>query len=112
MACSHQALSSSGGGDVQEVDFQEVDTAQDVNFSHPSPQLTLYGTKEGGGAGQVQGQIQQEGAPEGNRSWLSFQALVEGPGPGYSCMAKGLSPAPELPPGGPCTVMLGRNPTD
>lgn len=48
MACSHQALGSSGG-DVQEVDFQEVDKAQDVNFSHPPPQRNnpLWHNKRG-----------------------------------------------------------------
>lgn len=58
MACGHWALGSSGGG-VQ-VDFQEMDTAQGINFSHPSPkETTLYGTnKMGWGAGQAQGQIQ------------------------------------------------------
>lgn len=69
MACSHQALGSSGG-DVQEVDFQEVDKAQDVNFSHPPPpkETTLYGTIKGGegrpgpGANSTGG-----GTPEGNR---------------------------------------------
>lgn len=91
MACSHQALGSSGG-DVQEVDFQEVDTAQDVNFSHPSPQLTLYGTKRGLGAGLVQGKFNRRGLQRvTERSWLSPQAPVKDPGPGHSCMAKGLS---------------------
>lgn len=58
MACSHQALGSSGG--VQEVDFQEMDIAQDVNFSHPSPHRNnpLWHKQGEVGAGQVQGQIQ------------------------------------------------------
>lgn len=69
---------------MQEVDFQEVDTAQDVNFSHPSPQLTLYGTKRGVGAGLVQGKFNRRGLQRvTKRSWLSLQ--VKDPGPGHSC---------------------------
>lgn len=35
-----------------------------------------------------------------DRSQLCSQAPAEDPGPGHSCMAKGLGPAPEPPPGG------------
>lgn len=35
-----------------------------------------------------------------DRSQLSPQAPLEGPGPGHSCMAKDLNPILELPPGG------------
>lgn len=90
MARSHQALSSSG--DVQ-VDFQEVDTAQDVHFSHPSPQLTLYGTKEGNrGQARSRGKIKRRGLQRvTERSWFSPQAPAKDPGPGRSCMATGLT---------------------
>lgn len=70
MACSHQALSSSSGGGVQ-VDFQEVDTAQDVNFSHLSPQRNdaLWHKKGGVGQARPRGKFNRRGAPE--RSQLS-----------------------------------------
>lgn len=57
VACSHRALGSSGGGGVQEVDFQEMDIAQDVNFSHPSPHRNnpLWHKQGGVAASQVQG---------------------------------------------------------
>lgn len=47
-------------------------------------------------------QIQQEGGLQRviERGRLSPQGPEDDPGPGHSCMAKGLNPAPELPPGG------------
>lgn len=49
VACSHWALCSSGG--VQEVDFREMGRAQNVSYSHPSPQRNNPLWHEQGGGG-------------------------------------------------------------
>lgn len=84
MACGRRALGPSGGCGVQEVDFQEMDTAQNINFSHPSPQRNnpLW---------HKQGDVGGRPGPEANQkewglqrvtdsSWLSPQTPAEGPG--------------------------------
>lgn len=48
MACSHQALSSSGGGDVQEVDFEEW-TQPRMLISAIPPTINPLWHKEGVG---------------------------------------------------------------
>lgn len=80
-----------------------MDTARDVNFSHPSPQRNnpLW-HKQGGGVGRPGLGAKSTGGGlqrVTDRSQLSPQAPAEGPGPGHSCMAKDLKPTPELPPG-------------
>lgn len=102
VACSHWALCSSGG--VQEVDFQEMDRAQNVSYSHPSPQRNnpLWHERGGGGGwARPRGKSNRKGTPEGKRQEpVSLQAPAEGPGPGHSCIAKSFCPTPELPSGG------------
>lgn len=106
MACSHQALSSSGGGDVQEVDFEEW-TQPRMLISAIPPTINPLWHKEGEGAGLVQGKFNGRGlqrVPE--RSWLSPQAPVKDPGPGLSCTAKASAQLQSCS-RGPCTVCEG-----
>lgn len=113
MACSHQALSSSGGGGGVQVDFQEVDTAQDVNFSHLSPQRNnpLWHKKGRVGQARPRGKFNRRGLQRGaslapkpqqriqgqdTHAWLRASAQLQ------SCLLVK----------GPCTAMSGRNPRD
>lgn len=67
VACSHRALGASGGGGVQEVDSRRWTQPGMLTAATPPPrETTLYGTnKVGVWAGQVWGQIQQEGGSRG-----------------------------------------------
>lgn len=67
VACSHRALGASGGGGVQEVDSRRWTQPGMLTSATPPPkETTLYGTnKVGVWAGQVWGQIQQEGGSRG-----------------------------------------------
>lgn len=68
MACGHWAHRPSG--DSVQVDFQEMDTAEGIHFSHPSPQRNNplwhkqdgVGDRPGPGANSI-----GVGAPEGSR---------------------------------------------
>lgn len=61
MACGHWARGSSGGGGEQEVDFWEMDNPGcEFQPSLPPKTQPLWHNQGGVGAGQVQGQIQQE----------------------------------------------------
>lgn len=70
MACGHRALGSSGGGGVQEVDFQEMDTAQNLLSATPPKETTFYGTnKVEWWQASPRGKLNRRGsrAPEGSR---------------------------------------------
>lgn len=103
------ASGSNSGSGVQEVDFQGMDTAPDVHFSHPSPppETILIMAPSGGGGRPDPGQVQEE---VGCGEWpsrrvrglqrLSRQSGARLHSPGFSCSLRE-----------PCTTMLERKRT-
>lgn len=103
------ASGSNSGSGVPEVDFQGMDTAPDVHFSHPSPppETILIMAPSGGGGRPDPGQVQEE---VGCGEWpsrrvrclqrLSRQSGARLHSPGFSCSLRE-----------PCTTMLERKRT-